>query len=150
MGMRDSRKSEEIILTDGHPRGLHMKRRRTMNRYTFIMLEHLLISCPRGSRVPFVFFEETGSRQYFRLPRSKKKVMKRLFLKKRVTFPTKRQIARNNMPTHTSRLKIRFEMTSNNFFSAFFSHLILRGHSEPFVYLQILKSNLQNEPLNDS
>lgn len=40
---RRIRKSEEIILTDGHPRGLHMKSHRAVNRYTFIMLEHLLI-----------------------------------------------------------------------------------------------------------
>lgn len=71
MGVRDVRKSEEIILTDGHPRGLHMKRRWAGNRYTFITLEHLLISLPpRVLRPVFLFWgREVGNIFYFRVKR---------------------------------------------------------------------------------
>ena len=35
MGVQDVRKCEKIILTDGHPRGLHMKRRRTKSIHLY-------------------------------------------------------------------------------------------------------------------
>ena len=83
-----------------------------LNRYTFIMLEHLLISYPCRDCIPF-FSSEGGKSAIFSTSGQKYGAC----LKRKRSFPNEATNAGSaKQHVGSSRSKIWFEVTSNNFF----------------------------------